>query len=84
MCTHVHPGAYHDVPPELMPEHMPKESWDMLSFLTVDEWGKSRLGVHTDTLQLLPCLCANDSLYAPGFKDYSGAELLVVQGIDVG
>mmetsp|Transcript_31882 Transcript_31882/g.74278 ORF Transcript_31882/g.74278 Transcript_31882/m.74278 type:complete len:524 (-) Transcript_31882:232-1803(-) len=74
-------GAYYDVAPEQMPEHFRKDTWDVLSFLVVDSLGKSQLGIHTDTNQMQACLCSCDSMFAPGYNDYRGAELFFAQGM---
>lgn len=48
---------------------------------TVDSGGKSRFGAHTDTPQILPCLCSADSMYPPGFFPYVGAEMCFMNGM---
>ena len=55
--------------------------WDVLSFLTLDSGGASRLAVHVDTDQLYPCLCSCDSLYPPGYYDVLGGGLCLVDGV---
>ena len=64
-----------------MPSGPLREQWDVLSFLTLDSGGDSRLGVHVDTDQLYPCLCSCDSLYPPGYYDVQGGGLCLADGV---
>mgnify|MGYP006936339883 CR=1 FL=1 len=64
-----------------LPEGPLREQWDVLSFLTLDSGGSSRLGVHVDTDQLYPCLCTCDSLYPPGYYDVQGGGLCLPDGV---
>ena len=74
-------GAMHDVAPMEQPARLKEDSYNILSFVTLDSFGKSKLGIHCDTDQLEPCVCSYDSLYAPGFNDYSGGEFLAAAGV---
>jgi hypothetical protein len=65
-------------------EHIPDEladPFDMLSFLFLDGGGTSKLGVHTDTQQLMPVVCSCDSLYPPGCYDFTRGEFFGANGV---
>ena len=70
-------GGVIDVwPDDLLNYKELRDPFDMLSFLNLDGGSSCRLGVHTDTEQLMPCLCSCDSMYPPGMYDVLGGEFL--------
>lgn len=74
-------GGRLNIMPEDLPPQLPEDLFSMLSVLFLDGGGKSRLGLHTDTEQLCPCVCSCDSLYPPGFHDFRGGELFFANGV---
>lgn len=73
-------GGLIDVLPEDLPTEL-ADPFDMLSFLFLDGAGVSKLGIHTDTDQLMPCVCSCDSLYPPGCYDFTGGEFSWANGV---
>ena len=47
----------------------------------MDETGETKLGLHRDTPELPPCEISNESVYPEGFLDFTGAELLLANGV---
>ena len=73
-------GGLIDFLPEDLPASLPNP-FTMFSFLFLDGGGKSKLGIHTDTKQAVPCTCACDSLYPKGCYDFEGAQLTWANGV---
>ena len=75
-------GGQDEVPEDKIdPELNAELLWKILSMVVIDSGNKSRFGVHTDTPQIAPCLCTAESMYAPGFYDYTGGEMCFFNGM---
>jgi hypothetical protein len=75
-------GGQDEVPEDQIDPELDAELlWKILSMVVIDSGNKSRFGVHTDTPQIAPCLCTAESMYAPGFYDYTGGELCFYNGM---